>query len=204
MKKTGVVAGILAVCAVLLAFYFDRDLTKLVSFLHNDIFDSFFLAITFVGGEVLVFFILTVAFLWQEHKRKWIAPLWAGFGVSAAIGFIMKILIHRARPFQQGLISLIPNLQEVSYSLWNFSFPSLQSMFVFSALPVLSAAFPKFKKFWIIFAVLVAFSRVYFGVHFFSDVVVGAIIGYGIGLLIAKTEKKNKFGEKVYRRIFSK
>jgi membrane-associated phospholipid phosphatase len=47
----------------------------------------------------------------------------------------------------------------------------------------------------------VGFSRLYFGVHFVSDVLIGAVIGYLIGLLVIKLEKENKWGKNVYNKI---
>ena len=76
-------------------------------------------------------------------------------------------------------------------------------MLAFCAIPFLSKEFPKFKYFWIAFASLIAFSRVYFGVHFLSDVIAGGLIGYLIGWFVLKTEKENKSCEGVYRRIFN-
>jgi undecaprenyl-diphosphatase len=202
MKKKGIIFLSIWVILFLACFYFDNFLVQSVSLLRNNILDNFFLLITFVSSEIILFFILTAMFLWTENKRGWILPLWICLVGSAVISFLLKIIVQRARPFQLGLVSLISNLQSSSYEIWNFSFPSFQSMLVFSAIPILAYNFPKLKKFWIVFAVLVAFSRIYFGVHFFSDVIAGAAIGYLIGILILKLEKNKKFGLKIYKKIF--
>jgi undecaprenyl-diphosphatase len=183
---------------------FDFFLVKNVSFLRTNWLDNFFLGLTFVSSEIILFFILTSLFLWTEKKREWIFPLWVCLGSSVVVSFILKVIFHRARPFQLGIVELISNLTSSSYEVWNFSFPSFQSMLVFSAIPILIYQFPKLKKIWIAFAVLVAFSRVYFGVHFFSDVIAGGIIGYILGNEIIKLEKDKKLGQKIYRKIFRK
>jgi undecaprenyl-diphosphatase len=202
-NKEVIIFTILAV-SIIVSLYFDAYLIKGVSFLRNIILDEFFLGITFVSSEIIIFFVLTSLFLWKEEKRKWIFPLWACLGISALVSFILKITIQRERPFQLGIVPLIQSLQSASYSVWNFSFPSFQSMLAFCAIPILSEQFPKLKKFWIAFAVLVAFSRVYFGLHFVSDVIAGGLIGYLIGIIIVKEEKENHFGQKIYNKIFRK
>jgi membrane-associated phospholipid phosphatase len=74
-------------------------------------------------------------------------------------------------------------------------------MIIFCTIPFISRKFPRFKYIWIISALLVAFSRVYFGLHFLSDVIVGGLIGYLIGIIVIKQEKENKFWEKIYNKI---
>ncbi len=193
---------ILSIAAIIfITVYYDIYLVQKVSFLRGNFLDSFFLIITFLSSKIILISILTAILLWKEHKRRWILPLWISFSVSAVVGFILKITVQRLRPFQQGIVSLIPSLQEASQSLWDFSFPSGHSLLAFCAIPILSETFPKFKKVWITFAILIAFSRVYFGLHFFSDVIVGGLIGYLIGLFIVQQEKDKGFGKKLYHKI---
>jgi undecaprenyl-diphosphatase len=204
MKKRGIIIWALMIFSVFVSLYFDKVLVKGISLFRNDVLDNFFLLITLASSEIVVFFVLTSLFLWKEKKRRWIVPLWVSLGISAITSFILKIMVQRDRPFQLGIVPLISKLDEASFSVWNFSFPSFQSALVFCAIPILSEQFPKLKKFWIAFAVLVAFSRVYFGVHFVSDVISGGILGFLIGLIIVNTEKENKFGQKIYEKIFRK
>jgi len=200
-KKKGVVIWILVIFAIFVSFYFDNLLIKYISFLRNDIVDKFFLFVTIVSSEVVIFLILTALFLWKDNKRRWILPLWVTFGISAVVSFILKITIQRARPFQLGIVPLLSSLREANFSTWSFSFPSSHSMLAFCAVPILSQQYPKLKKVWIGIAVLIAFSRLYFGLHFLSDVIAGGLIGYIIGLLVVKLEKEKKFGQEIYKRI---
>ena len=186
--------------AVILSFIFDNLIVQNISKLRNLFLDEVFLGITFISSEIIIFFFLTSLFLWQEHKRKWILPLWLTLGASAIISFLLKISIQRLRPFQQDLVSIPEMLMSKSYEIWNFSFPSFQAMLVFCALPILSKEFPKIKWFWIVFACLVAFSRVYFGLHFLSDVIVGGILGYLIGALVIRAENNKSFVKRIFGR----
>jgi undecaprenyl-diphosphatase len=113
------------------------------------------------------------------------------------LGYILKSSIRRLRPFQQEptviFKSILYTIQN-NYATWNFSFPSFHAMFVFSLLPLLNKQYSKFKYVWIIFAILVAFSRVYLGVHYLSDVLAGAIIGYLIGVSALWIEERYEIG----------
>ena len=203
-KRRGVVFGLLILLVVIISFYFDSEIVRMVSLLRNGILNDFFLGITFISSSMLIFFFLTSLFLWREHNRKWILPLWFTLGVSIFVSFVLKIIVRRPRPFQLGIVSVLPVLEKANYLIWNFAFPSFHSMLVFCSIPILSKQFPRFKYVWITFASLVAFSRVYFGLHFLSDVIAGGLIGYVLGVIIIKLEKEYKFGERIYKKIFRK
>ena len=205
MDKRGWIGfSLIILLVVIVSFYFDSEIVQGVSFLRNGILNDFFLGLTFISSSVIIFFSLTTLFLWREHKRKWILPLWFTLGLSAFISFVFKVVIQRPRPFQLGIVSVLPVLEKSSHFVWNFAFPSFHAMLVFCSIPILSKQFPKFKYAWVVFASLVAFSRIYFGLHFLSDLVVGGFIGYVVGALIVKIEKETGFWEKIYNKIFRK
>ncbi len=187
--------------AFIVSFYFDRQIIEKVFLIRNVFLGEFFLGITFVSSEIIIFFFLTSLFLWQDYKRKWVLPLWFTLFLSVVVSFVLKVLVKRQRPFQQDIVSVLPVLEKASHIIWNFSFPSFQSMIAFCAVPILAKEFPRFRYIWIIFAGLVAFSRVYFGLHFLSDVIAGGAIGLIIGFLVIKLEEKYKFGEKSFKKI---
>lgn len=175
------------IVVLLITFMFDNSLAHGINNLRGKFLDQIFLGINFLSSEVIIFFILTSLFLWSERKRKWILPLWTIMFFSVVVSFLLKIIIRRQRPFELGIIAK-PFTE--TFSWWNSSFPSFQSMLVFAALPIISKEFPRTKYIWYIFAIATAISRVYFGVHFVSDVFAGAVIGYGVGLLTLKYFQK--------------
>jgi len=205
MKKNKIIIfWAIIVFVILISLYFDSVIIRGISLIRTGFLNDFFLGITFISSEIIIFFFLTSIFLWQGHKRKWIFPLWFTLILSVVISFLLKITVQRQRPFQLGIVSVLPVLEKISHTIWNFSFPSFQTMLAFCAVPILSKEFPKFKYIWIIFAGLIAFSRVYFGLHFLSDVIAGGLIGYLIGWFIIKTEKENKFWERTYKKVLKK
>jgi len=195
MKKGAVFIFAFVVLAIFISLYFDSEIVKGISLIRNNFLNDFFMGITFVSSKIIVFFFLTGLFLWK--KQKLVLPLWITLGLAVAVSFLLKVVVQRQRPFQLGIVSVLPVLEKISHAIWNFSFPSFQTMLVFCVIPVISKQFPKLKYYWIAFAVLVGFSRIYFGLHFLSDVIAGAAIGYFLGIIILKLEEKYKFGEKI-------
>ena len=79
----------------------------------------------------------------------------------------MKLAFHRARPvFDQPLLTLS-----------SYSFPSGHTMHSFAFALILSAYYPACAYVVWPFALLVAVSRVVLGLHYPSDVLVGAAVG---------------------------
>lgn len=202
MKRVLVI--ILGILATIISFMFDEKIIQYISLFRSGALNEFFLGITFVSSEIIIFFFLTSLFLWKEQKRRWILPLWLTLFLSIIVSFVLKSGISRARPFQQGLVSVLPVLEKSSHLIWNFSFPSFQAMLAFCAVPILAKEFPRLRYVWIVFAGLVAFSRVYFGLHFLSDVIAGGLIGLILGWAMIKLEKKYGIGKKSYEKIFGR
>lgn len=71
----------------------------------------------------------------------------------------------------------------------SFSMPSGHAANIFSAMVFLSARYRRFWPAFMSIAVAVAYSRVYVGVHFVSDVVAGAILGSAIALVFYSAER---------------
>jgi len=182
-------------------FLFDKPLIQFASFFRVYLLDYFFISIAFASNVFVIFFFLTSLFLWKEHKRRWILPLWLTSLSAVLISFVIKNIVRRIRPFEGGMITVLGLGQYFLKGGFSFSFPSFQAVLVFSALPILDKEFPKFKYVWLGFAILVALSRVYFGLNYFSDVLAGAILGLLIGYVFIKIEDKYKIGRRVCKKL---
>jgi len=184
----------------LASFFVDKFITKGFLFIRNIPFNNILMIVNYIGNEIIIFFVLTGLFL-AYKKKKWVLSLWVVFALSALISFLLKVITSRARPFQQAIIATLPVLTKMSHFSWNLSFPSFNTMFVFCALPFIQKEFPKLKHIWLVFALLIAFTRVYFGLHFMSDVLAGGLIGYFLGMWIVNIETKRKFFGKATKKV---
>ena len=54
----------------------------------------------------------------------------------------------------------------------------------FAAAVVLASALPRRRAWWFLLAALIAFSRIYIGVHYPLDVAAGIVVGLAVGLTV--------------------
>jgi len=189
MKKRTLIALIISSILLAVSFFVDDIIVLNFHRLHASFLTVFFSWTTSLASVIVILFIITSLFLYEEKKREWIPFLWLSFFVSTAVGYILKIIIARLRPYD--VLQMVALATETT-----FSFPSLHAMVAFSALPILDHEFKQIKWFWIIFAILVCLSRLYLGLHYLSDIIAGAILGYLIGWLLMKLELKERFFKK--------
>ncbi len=207
MKKKGIfiISIVMLVILTIITFLYDKEIIKVISSIRTDSLDYLFLSVIFISNAYIIFFFLTTLFLWNSNHRRWVLPLWFNSFFAVGIGYLLKIIIARPRPFQAitgfSVLQIAFHFIRNNFNTWNFSFPSFQALIVFSALPILGKEFKKFKYIWFIFACLVVFSQVYFGVHYLSDIMAGAVIGYLMGLLIVKIEEKYEYGNAIMKRL---
>lgn len=93
-------------------------------------------------------------------------------GTNLAIYYLLKRSTRRARPFER-----CPDIRACAHVPDAFSFPSGHTLHAVAFALLLSADYPTLAPLLWSFALLVGLSRVVLGLHYPSDVVVGALIG---------------------------
>ena len=157
--------------------------------LRNPILSAIFITITKTGDAGFIFIVVGVLLLCFSRTRKTGAIFLLALSLNFILNdLILKEIFERPRPFQslEMLSALIPAPP-------GYSFPSGHTSSAFSCLVTLFFTEKKIAPFALIYAVLMGFSRVYVGVHYPSDVIVGAIVGVVcayLSVFISKAYKK--------------
>lgn len=161
--------------------------------IHTPLLDKILAFITSLGNAGIIWIVLAVVLLILPKMRK------AGIIVAAALlmdlilcNLILKNLVARVRPYDVNTAIAILIKKPL-----DFSFPSGHTAASFAAMTALFLA--KMKKAWIaalVLAVLIAFSRLYFYVHYPTDVLGGAVVGILSGIIgyaiVEKIDKRRK------------
>ena len=177
-KKTYALLLITGIFLIAFSYALDEKLNVLLKNARYPIFDMPLSIITNFAVAMLIMLLVPCAILYKKNKNA-AYMLLSAFVLSVLLSIALKVIVMRHRP--------MGDLTYPFTGILGYSFPSMHSMAVFALLPVLVKCLPKQKIFWIAFAFLVAFSRIYFGFHFLSDVVFGAIAGCTIGSFLLKS-----------------
>ena len=139
------------------------------------------------GPFVIIFWILWFTSKNQDQNReKLILALFAVFIALIANRIFSEIMPFRARPIFNPEIGIRPPLfkDPIGPALNNFSsFPSDHAALLFAmaaGLGFVSRFIGILLSAW---AICVLLSRIYFGIHFPSDIIVGSLIGIGAAVI---------------------
>ncbi len=128
---------------------------------------------------------LLIGLGWCSDVRcRRLVPLVAGaatasFFLASGLNYVLKAIVDRSRPPEAiGFEALVgvPGSP---------SFPSGHAMTAFAVAGAVALLAPRLRWPVLGLAALIAFSRVYLGVHFWIDVLAGAALGLAIGLGVA-------------------
>lgn len=157
---------------------------------RSETISKIFLLITNICNPITIILLTILCFvLLAIFKNKKELKIFIPIGLAFLEGVIIKNIIKRPR-------QLNPYYLETGYS-----FPSLHSIMAVVFYGMMTFLLLKNIKnkiikgiiiaIYILIATLVAFSRIYLGVHYFSDVICGIIIG-GINLIFGCIFLENK------------
>jgi len=151
--------------------------------ISNSVSDKFFPFVTDVKNWHIAYIIVWFIVFFKGGKAGKITAVTALFLIAVSdqiSSTFIKNIVGRIRP-----CTALEKVNILAGCTGSFSFPSSHAVNNFAIAVYFSVFFPKFRNLLFVIASVVAFSRIYCGVHYPSDVAGGAIIGAAIGYLFA-------------------
>lgn len=150
------------------------------------------LAIFFANYFEYVLILCLFLFLVKNYKKYWLMVIQAILSAVLArfvITEFIRLILPRARPFVENNVNLL-----LDHSL-SPSFPSGHASFYFAIATIVYFYNKKAGYLFFLAAFLISISRVFVGLHWPSDILVGAIVGILSALAISKIFLKLKPNE---------
>lgn len=148
--------------------------------LRSDVLTPILKAITTLGNAGLIWILVSVIMLIPKKTRKaGIISLMALMCSYLVNNVFLKNVVARMRPFDR-FKEIIPLVARPT----DYSFPSGHTACAFASSVTFIGNLPKrYGVAFMVFAVIMALSRLYVGVHYPTDVIVGLISGAVMGMV---------------------
>lgn len=176
---------------------FELQIIRWLQSLRNGFLDTIFEFFTMFGEELMVIAILGGIY-WCVNKKVG-ERLGITVFISLGLNSLLKIVFMRLRPFMvdDSIVNLRPETSG------GYSMPSGHAQ---SASTVFFGVYQFFKKKYlliiaIIITILVSISRMYIGVHYLTDVLVGSLLGILITYLMYRFIGKKEDLSTIYKYI---
>ncbi len=154
----------------------------------NSLLDTFMISVTYFGVPCIV---LWVALQWwvnedRLYRRHVAVSAGLAFLIGLLINQIILLFVHRMRPYDAGLTSLLIS------STTDPSFPSDHATASFAvAFCFLVKGLRRSGLFLAMAAFVVCFSRIYVGTHYASDVAGGMLTALVANILVGAVYRRN-------------
>lgn len=144
--------------------------------LRNPILTEVAFGVKSLGSIVFAGILVAGMYLLGEQRGAIIAAVSAG--LSGTITYLLKVLVARPRPPVEAMLAASTP-----------SFPSGHTTIAFALAVSLGELEPDIRKYLYLIASSVALTRIYLGVHYPSDILAGAVIGAGCGLIVVRYQE---------------
>ncbi|MFH1210056.1 MAG: phosphatase PAP2 family protein [archaeon] len=183
--KLIVFAYLFSLILLIISFIYDKNIIEFITSNRIEFLSYFFTYLGYVTEWPILFFV-TLLFLYYK-KRDLLKRFVFVYSLTLIIILILRLLTRIDRPDVSYL--------EIDFLAFKYSFPSGHATTIFLLLPLFISLYPRKKYIFVISAFIMALSRLYIGVHYLSDIIFGALLGYSLSYLLF-IECKNKKSDK--------
>lgn len=170
-----------------------------VAFVHSLTGPALTFVMRYLTESFYVVLLLTFAYLYFK-KDKNAYPFAFALVVMFILSEILKDIFKEPRPCADGNYAWLSNVACES----GYAFPSSHAMSL-TGLFIFLKNFRYLRAAYIIWLVVILFSRVYLGQHYFTDIIAGGAISIVICYIIFKYEKYvNDLAERVVGAVLKK
>lgn len=168
-----------------------RNLKRLHDYLYSPFMDQLMVTVTSTGNLGLIWIFLALVLMVQDNAFRHQVGLMMLIALLLCImigNIAIKNIVKRNRPFFH------KNYKLLIKQPWDYSFPSGHTLSSFAAATVLFSMNKDVGTCALVYAGLIALSRLYLRVHFFTDVFFSIVLGTGLGILAVKAYETRLFG----------
>jgi undecaprenyl-diphosphatase len=150
---------------------------------HSDILNTIAHICSGVGQWGTIWVVVAIILFYREEVRDhlFFIPFIAVGFLSGISEVILKWIIARPRPTSDMGVYVLADPG-------NYSFPSTHATVSFAFAYICTVVEPKLRVLVYTFAVVISLSRIYLGVHYPSDILAGALLGTGVGMIVRHIE----------------
>jgi undecaprenyl-diphosphatase len=133
--------------------------------------------LTYLGSHFAVISFILLSWILTK-QRKLFRHLVLLYALQSAVIYGLKFLIQRQRPIL--ILEMASKLSKGPGEILEPSFPSAHAALSFMMATLLAHWFPRYRIVFFIVAAFIGWTRIYLGLHYPTDVIAGALLGYGI------------------------